>query len=130
MIPIHNIIAFGYILMALFICGIAYIWHLEWLGIETLESYSLQIDILRKEVNDIHIQLIEFSLSGETVSDWNDNDLAQYHARRLAMDSMLCRFKAIYPAERIGSVRYLLEDKERQMRRIARQVPVIMQKSV
>ena len=31
------------------------------------------------------------------------------------MDSMLCRFKATYPAERIDSVRSLLEDKERQM---------------
>jgi len=26
------------------------------------------------------------------------------------MDSMLCRFKATYPAERIDSVRSLLED--------------------
>ena len=33
----------------------------------------------------------------------------------MAMDSMLCRFKATYPAERIDSVRSLLEDKERQM---------------
>ena len=57
---------------------------------------------------------------------------------------MLCRFKVIYLAERIDSVRHLLEDKEQQMRRIvqvldeqqnlnekiARQVPVIVQKSV
>lgn len=60
------------------------------------------------------------------------------------MDSMLCRFKTIYPTERIDSVRYLLEDKERQMHqivqvleqqqaindKITRQVPVIVQKSV
>ena len=36
------------------------------------------------------------------------------------MDSMLCRFKATYPAERIDSVRSLLEDKERQMFQIVR----------
>ena len=52
---------------------------------------------------------------------------------------MLCRFKTVYPAERIDSIRHLLEDKEVQMRhivkvldeqntmneKIARQVPVI-----
>ena len=62
----------------------------------------------------------------------------------MAMDSMLCRFKATYPAERIDSVRSLLEDKERQMfqivrlmdeqqsinKKIANQIPVIVQKSV
>ena len=62
----------------------------------------------------------------------------------MTMDSMLCRFKATYPAERIDSVRHLLKDKERQMRqivqvleqqqaindKITRQIPVIAQKSV
>ena len=76
--------------------------------------------------------------------EWDDEDLERYHIQRVATDSMLCRFKAIYPAERIDSVRHLLEDKEQQMRRIvqvldeqqnlnkkiARQVPVIVQKSV
>ena len=36
----------------------------------------------------------------------------------MAIDSMLCRFKVTYPAERIDSVRNLLDDKERQMRQI------------
>lgn len=55
---------------------------------------------------------------GETVLDWNDDDLEHYHIQRLAMDSMLCRFRTIYPVERIDSVRHLLEDKELQMRGI------------
>ena len=56
---------------------------------------------------------------------------------------MLYYFTSIYPSERIDSVRYLLEDKEKQMRRIvqmldeqksikeriARQVPEIAYKS-
>ena len=81
---------------------------------------------------------------GETVLDWNDDDLEHYHIQRLAMDSMLCRFRTIYPVERIDSVRHLLEDKELQMRgivtlldeqqtinkKMARQVPVIVQRSV
>ena len=74
----------------------------------------------------------------------NQKDIEHYHAQRMAMDSMLCRFKATYPAERIDSVRHLLEDKERQMCQIVQileqqqaindkitsQVPVIVQKSV
>ena len=109
-----------------------------------MESQNQQIDNFRKEINNIYIQLIEFSLSGETVLEWDDEELEHYHIQRMAMDSVLCRFKAIYPAERIDSVRQLLEDKEQQMRRIvrvldeqqvlnekiARQVPVIVQKSV
>jgi len=76
--------------------------------------------------------------------EWEDADLEHYHYQRMAMDSMLCRFKMIYPTERIDSVRHLLEDKERQMRqivqvfeqqqaindKITRQVPIIVQKSV
>ncbi len=64
--------------------------------------------------------MIKFSLLGETILEWNDKDIEHYHARRMAMDSMLCRFKATYPAERIDSVRSLLEDKERQMFQIVR----------
>lgn len=88
--------------------------------------------------------MIKFSLLGETILEWNDKDIEHYHARRMAMDSMLCRFKVTYPAERIDSVRSLLEDKERQMfqivrlmdeqqsinKKIANQIPVIVQKSV
>ena len=29
----------------------------------------------------------------ETILEWNDKDIEHYHARRMAMDSMLCRFK-------------------------------------
>ena len=131
-------------MIALLIGGIAYTWHHEWQEVAALESDNRQIDILRKEVNDVHIQLIEFSLLGETLLEWNNEDLEYYHARRMAIDSMLCRFKMTYPTERIDSVRHLLEDKERQMRQIVqifeqqqainnkltRQVPVIVQKSV
>ena len=143
-ISIHIWIIFGYLLIILLIGGIAYTWSYEWQKVESLESDNRQIDILQKKVNDIQIHLIEFLLLGETVLEWNDKDLEHYHIQRLIMDSMLYHFKTIYPAERIDSVRYLLEDKEQQMRRIvhtlgeqqalsekiACQIPVIVQKSV
>ena len=141
---IQKIVASGYLLVTLLIGCIAYIWHNEWQEVEALEADNRQIDEFRKEIDNIHIQLIEFSLLGETVLEWNDEDLKHYHTRRMAMDSMLCRFKTTYLAERIDSVRHLLEDKERQMcqivqileqqqainDKITRQVPVIVQKSV
>ena len=140
---IQKIVASGYFLITLLIGGIVYTWNHEWQEIETLESDNRQIDELRKEINDVHIRLIEFSLLGETILEWDDEDLEHYHTRRMAMDSMLCRFNVTYPAERIDSVRHLLEDKERQIHQIVqvleqqqainekinRQVPVIVQKS-
>ncbi|WP_418974779.1 ATP-binding protein [Alistipes finegoldii] len=137
-------IILGYTTIFLLICNIAYIWHCEWKEVEALESNNRQLDELRKDISNIQIQLIEFSLLGETVLEWDNDDLEHYHLQRMAMDSLLCRFKTMYPAERIDSVRHLLEEKERQMRqiiqvfeqqqaindKIIRQVPVIVQKSV
>ena len=141
---IKNLISLGYLLMALLVIGIMYIWYKEWCDLEKLEVQNCHIDTFRQESHEIFVLLIELSLSGETVLEWEYADLEHYHYQRMAMDSMLCRFKTIYPTERIDSVRHLLEDKERQMRqivqvleqqqaindKITRQVPIIVQKSV
>ena len=141
---IQKIIASGYFLIALLIGCIAYTWYHEWQEVEALEVSNRRIDEFRKEVNRIHIRLIEFSLFGETILDWNEADLANYHAQRIALDSTLCLFNKIHSIERIDSVRSLLEDKERQMfqivrlmdeqqsinKKIASQAPVIVQKIV
>ena len=143
MMQLLKLTAWGYGFIVLLIGCIAYIWHNEWQEVEALESDNRQIDEFRKDINNIHIQLIEFSLLGETILEWDNKDLEHYHAKRMAMDSLLCRFKVTYPAERIDSVRHLLEDKERQMHqivqvleqqqaineKITRQVPVIVQNS-
>ena len=115
---IKNLISLGYLLMALLVIGIMYIWRKEWYELEKLEVQNRHIDTFRQESHEIFVFLIELSLSGETVLEWEYTDLEHYHYQRMAMDSMLCRFKTIYPAERIDSVRHLLEDKERQMRQI------------
>ena len=90
----------GYILISILIGCMAYNSLYEWQEIEALELGNKKIDELRKEINNINIQMIKFSLLGETILEWNDKDIEHYHARRMAMDSMLCRFKATYPAER------------------------------
>ena len=141
---LQKIITSGYLLITLLIGCIVYTWHCEWQEVERLEEDNRLINRFRAEINDVHIRLIEFSLLGETILEWNDEDLQHYHIQRMAIDSMLCRFKNIYPVERIDSVRYLLENKERQIHRIvqildeqqsinqkiANQVPAIVQKSI
>ena len=79
----------GYLLIALLVGGIMYTWLGEWRDMEGLEAKNREIDEFRKEVNNIHIHLIEFSLLGETILEWDDEDLGLYHARRMTMDSML-----------------------------------------
>ena len=141
---LHKIVTSGYLLITFLIGGIAYTWHNEWQEVEALEVGNQRIDEFRKEVNRIHIRLIEFSLMGETILDWNETNLENYHAQRIALDSILCLFNNIHSIERIDSVRSLLEDKERQMfqivrlideqqsinRKIASQAPVIVQRIV
>lgn len=140
----RTLIAVGYLLMCLLAVGIMYLWFYEWQELEKLETENRRINGFRQEVHHVYGEMTGLSLLGESVLKWDDKELKNYHIQRMAMDSMLCRFKAIYPAERIDSVRYLLEDKEQQMRRIvlvldeqqvlnekiARQVPIIVQKSV
>ena len=137
-------ITFGYILIAMLIGGIAYTSFYEWRKLESLEEENRHIDKFRLQLHDAYVQMIEFSLLGETILEWDYYDLENYHSQRMSVDSILQRFKVTYPSERIDSLRYLLKDKERQMRlivqvldeqqtlneKIARQVPVIVQKSV
>ena len=141
---LQKTITSGYLLITLLIGCIAYTWHHEWQEVEALEVSNQQIDEFRKEVNHIHIRLIEFSLMGETVLDWDETDLENYHTQRIALDSILSLFNETYAIGHIDSVRSLLEDKERQMfqivrlmdeqqsinQKIANQTPVIVQNIV
>ena len=137
-------ILFGYILIAILVGIVAYTSFYEWQKLEGLEEENRQIDKFRLQLHDAYVRMIEFSLLGETILEWDTDDLEYYHTQRLAIDSMLCRFKETYPSERIDSLRILLEDKETQMRsivqalkqqtainkKIAGQVPVIVQRSI
>lgn len=103
MINIQKTVACGYLLITLFIGCIAYIWYGEWQEVEALELGNQQIDKLRKEINDVHIQLIENSLFSETILEWDNDDLGYYHARRMVIDSMFCRLQ-FYTASQSYSI--------------------------
>lgn len=141
---VRKAITLSHTFIILIVVGIAFTCHNEWQEVKALEVDNRRIDEFRKEVNRIHIQLIEFSLLGETVLDWDETDLENYHAQRITLDRTLYLFNKIHAIGRIDSVRSLLEDKERQMFQIVRlmdkqqsinkkivsQVPVIVQTSV
>ena len=62
--------------------------------LDAISSFINEMVALRQEwSNEISMQNIALFLSLIHI----------YHAQRMAMDSMLCRFKATYPAERIDS---------------------------
>lgn len=117
---VRKAIALSHTFIILIVVAIAFTCHNEWQEVEALEVGNRHIDEFRKEVNRIHIQLIEFSLLGETALDWDETDLENYHAQRIALDSTLCLFNETHVIGRIDSVRSLLEDKERQMFQIVR----------
>ena len=137
------LVAAGYLLMCLLAGGIMYLWHYEWKEIEALETENQRINNFRLEIHHVYGEMTGLSLLGESVLEWEDEDLEHYHIRRMAVDSMLCRFKTIYPARQIDSVRHLLESKERLLhgimevldeqeslnQRIAESVPVIAARS-
>ena len=94
-------ITFGYILIAMLIGGIAYTSFYEWRKLESLEEENRHIDKFRLQLHDAYVQMIEFSLLGETILEWDYYDLENYHSQRMSMDSILQRFKVTYPSERI-----------------------------
>ena len=137
------LVAAGYLLMCLLAGGIMYLWHYEWKEIEALETENQRINNFRQEIHHVYGEMTGLSLLDESVLEWEDEDLEHYHIRRMAVDSMLCRFKTVYPARQIDSVRHLLESKERLLhgivevldeqeslnQRIAERVPVIAARS-
>ena len=73
----YKTIRLGYILISVLIGCIAYNSFYEWQEIEALELDNKKIDEFRKEINNINIiQMIKFSLLGETILEWNDKDNA------------------------------------------------------
>ena len=110
---LRTLIAAGYLQMCLLAVGIMYLWFYEWKEIEALETENRRINSFRQEVHHVYGQIAGFSLLGESVLEWEDEDLKYYHVRRMAVDSLLCSFKTIYPAGQIDSMRHCLENKER-----------------
>lgn len=140
---LRTLIAAGYLLMCLLAVSIMYLWFYEWQELEGLEAGNRRINGFRQEVHHVYREITGLSLLGESVLEWEHEDFKHYHVRRMAVDSLLCRFKVVYSVEQIDSVCHLLESKETLLRgivnvldeqenlnrRIAERVPVIAARS-
>ena len=137
-------IIISYLFIFLLIGCVVYTWYDEKQKLISFETVNKEINDTRQQIHSVIVQIAELSLLGENILEWGNEDVELYHSHRMVVDSMLCSLKRVYPAERIDSVCFLLENKEKQMlaimqilnkqeiinNKIARQVPAIIQKSI
>ena len=122
-------IAAGYVLILILIFSIVYIWFKEHHKLEEMKEASHKISCLRQNIHDIYVRAVDLSLIGETILNWDDEDIELYHTKRLEVDTLLYQFSSVYPSECIDSICLLLAEKEKLLEKIAKQVPVIARKS-
>ena len=67
------------------------------------------------------MQIAGLSFQGETVAEWDEDDMAQYHMQRLVIDSTLHAFSDIFQSKRteIDTLRMMLADKEARLNELA-----------
>lgn len=140
---LRKYMAIGYAVIAILIGGIALLYLWEWKEMERLEQETGTINRLRQKVHDSYDLMLDLTLFGETILEWEAPDTIIYKVKRMAVDSILCEFKEYYQPIRIDSVRQLLYEKERQLfciwelygrqeeltEQIATQVPIIAHRS-
>ena len=137
-------LAVGYGVIALLIGAIVYLYISEWRQLEKLEHEAKHINMLRQKVHDAYAKMLDLTLYGEKVLEWNAEDTLVYIGKRNAMDSILCEFKEHYPPTRLDSLRLLLAEKEEHLftiwrlyenqeklnAQLATQIPIIANQSV
>ena len=137
-------LAVGYGVIALLIGAIVYLYISEWRQLEKLEHEAKHINMLRQKVHDAYAKMLDLTLYGEKVLEWNAEDTLVYIGKRNAMDSILCEFKEHYQPTRLDSLRLLLAEKEEHLFTIwrlyenqeklnallATQIPIIANQSV
>ena len=82
-------IAAGYVLILILIFSIVYIWFKEHHKLEEMKEASHKISCLRQNIHDIYVRAVDLSLIGETILNWDDEDIELYHTKRLEVDTLL-----------------------------------------
>lgn len=112
---IQRKLAIGYTVIVALIGGIVYTYLHEWRHMNRLEHEVERIHKLRQSVHDAYVHMLDLTMFGETILEWDDGDSIVYRNKRLKVDSILCEFKNYYPGERIDSLRHLMAEKELQL---------------
>lgn len=112
---IQRKLALGYIIIVALIGGIVYTYLHEWRQMNRLEREVKEIHRLRQNVHEAYVHMLDLTMFGETILEWEEADTALYRAKRMEVDSILCEFKNYYSGERIDSLRHLMAEKEIQL---------------
>ena len=112
---IERKIAIGYTIIVALIGGIVYTYLHEWRQMNRLEREVKEIHRLRQSVHEAYVHMLDLTMFGETILEWEEADTALYRIKRLKVDSILCEFKNFYSGERIDSLRHLMAEKEIQL---------------
>ena len=112
---IERKIAIGYTIIVALIGGIVYTYMHEWRQMNRLEREVKEIHRLRQSVHEAYVHMLDLTMFGETILEWEKADTAVYRAKRHKVDSILCEFKDYYSGERIDSLRALMAEKEIQL---------------
>ena len=117
---IRKIIALGYSIIVTLIGMIVYIYIQEWKHFAKLDDESIGIHFMRENVHRAYAEMLDLTMFGETILEWEEGDTTVYHRKRMKVDSLLCDFKNYYSGERLDSVRMLLAEKEIHLFNIVR----------
>lgn len=109
---IQRKLAIGYTIIVALIGGIVYTYLHEWRQMNRLEREIKEIHRLRQSVHEAYVHMLDLTMFGETLLEWEETDTVLYRAKRLKVDSILCEFKNYYSGERIDSLRHLMAEKE------------------
>lgn len=112
---IQRKLAIGYTIIVALIGGIVYTYLHEWRQMVLLEREVKEIHELRQSVHEAYVHMLDLTMFGETILEWEEADTALYRIKRLKVDSILCEFKNFYSGERIDSLRHLMAEKEIQL---------------
>ncbi len=80
--PLRKYIAIGYPVIALLIGGVALLYLYEWRELERIEAESKEVNMLRQKAHDAYAQLLDLTLYGEKVLEWNVEDTLVYRGKR------------------------------------------------
>ncbi len=115
------LLASGYLSIFLMALLVAYTCHNEQRTLKLQEEGNQRINELRQDINRLNMQITGLSFQGETVAEWDEDDMAQYHMQRLVIDSTLHAFSDIFQSKRteIDTLRMMLADKEVRLNELA-----------
>lgn len=117
---IQRKLAIGYTVIVVLIGGIVYTYLYEWRQMVLSEREVKEIHELRQRVHEAYVHMLDLTMSGEPILEWEEADTALYRVKRLNVDNILCEFKNFYSGERIDSLRHLMAGKEIQPFNISR----------